>query len=279
MRPFGVPWPIRSWWVGLAAALQDYVILASMNRPARPSLPAPALGLLQGPPHPCPYLPDRTARCEFTLVNRLSPAGHRRLMDAGFRRSGDVVYRPVCPSCRECVPIRVPVAAFRLSRSQRRVDRRNADVTVRIGRPECTDEKWRVYTAYLRDQHDGTMDDGREAFRAFLYDSPTSTIEMTYWIDGRFVAAGIVDDCRDALSSVYFYFDPAWARRSLGVFGALCEIRECRRRDKAFWYVGYYVRDCRRMNYKAQFQPCEFLGPDGVWRPTTPSDSAAHDPQ
>lgn len=196
----------------------------------------------------------------------LDPAVYQVLMDSGFRRSGRVVYRPVCDGCRECVPLRVPVESFRPSRSQRRVLRRNPDLCVEIGPPACSEEKWRLYVDYLRYQHDGTMSEGFEGFREYLYGSPTDTIEMTYRLGEHILAVGIVDSCPDCLSSVYCFFDPAEARRSLGVFSALFEIAECRRRGLPFWYAGFYVRECPRMNYKAGYRPGELLCPDGTWR-------------
>jgi leucyl-tRNA---protein transferase len=193
-------------------------------------------------------------------------ATYQALMDLGFRRSGKLVYRPACEGCRECVPIRVPVDRFRLSRSQRRVWRRNQDVHVAVGEPRSSDEKWRMYVEYLRQRHDGTMSESREDFQEFLYAAVTDTLEMVYRAGDRIVAVGIVDACPGCLSSVYFYFGPAQSRRSLGTFGALCEIAECRRRGLAYWYAGYYVRECAAMNYKADFRPYELLGPDGLWR-------------
>lgn len=227
--------------------------------------PTLQLPLLAGPAHPCSYLPGRVAVNEFTITGDIAGADYQSLMNQGFRRSGDIIYRPTCPGCRECVPIRVPVEQFQPSRSQRRVLKKNRDVEVAAGSPEFTDEKWNVYASYLHAMHDGTMSDDRDDLEEFLYESPTSTLEMVYRIDGRLAAVGIVDVCPEALSSVYFFFDPAHARRSLGIFGALMEIEECRRRGLTYWYIGYYVRDCRQMNYKAQFRPHELLSEDGKW--------------
>ena len=89
---------------------------------------------------------------------------------------------------------------------------------------------------------------------------------MTYRVAGRLVGVGVLDLCPGAASSVYFYFDPAESRRSLGVFSALCEIEECRRRGLEHWYIGFHVAGCGKMEYKARFRPHELLGPDGIWR-------------
>lgn len=225
-----------------------------------------SLPLFRSDPHPCPYLPGRMAEDLFTVESRLEPARYKLMMDHGFRRSGRVVYRPACDGCSECVPIRVPVSEFAPSKSQRRVIRRNADIRVECGPPKSGDRKWSIFVEYLRYQHDGTMSEDREGFEQFLYASPTDTLEMTYYAGRRIVGVGLVDVGPTVMSSVYFYFDPGMARRSLGVFGATCEIDECRRRGLRHWYMGYYVRDCSRMSYKAAFRPCELLGPDGRWR-------------
>jgi len=230
------------------------------------------LRLLRDEPHRCPYLPGKIAMDEFAWFGEtLSGELYEALMNRGFRRSGHIVYRPICDGCRECISIRVPVSGFRPSRSQRRVWKRNPDVTVEAGDPVLTDEKWSLFQRYLSYQHDGSMSNSRESLENFLYRSPTSTVEMTYRAGAKIVGVGIVDVTPAGLSSVYFYFEPAEAARSPGVFSALYEIEVCRREGIAYWYGGYYVRDCRRMNYKANFGPYELLN-DGVWR--TPEQHA-----
>ncbi|MFQ5502811.1 MAG: arginyltransferase [Phycisphaerae bacterium] len=224
-----------------------------------------SLPLMQDGAHECPYLPGRIAEDEFIVSSELKPSDYEHLMDQGFRRSGRIVYRPICDGCRECVPLRVPVDRFSPSRSQRRAWRRNQDLQIEIGPPRSTDEKWRIFTDYLAYQHDDAMSDEREGFDAFLYDSATETVEFVYRSVGHVVGVGIVDVCPNCLSSVFFYFDPAEARRSLGVYSALYEIEMCRAWGRSYWYAGFYVRDCRRMNYKADYRPYELLGPGGVW--------------
>jgi len=237
-----------------------------MSQPAATPGAVFALPLARSTAHPCAYLPGRLASNEYCVAATLDSGLYQALMDQGFRRSGGVVYRPACAGCAECVPIRVPAAVFAPSRSQRRVLRRNADLRVEIALPRPGDDKWRLYQAYLAHQHGAEAAGDRGEFESFLYRSPLETLEMCYWLGPDLVAVGLVDVCPKSLSSVYFYFDPAHARRSLGTFGALCEIDECRRRGMPFWYVGYYVRGCDRMNYKAQFRPHELLDEQKRWR-------------
>lgn len=223
-------------------------------------------GPLPGPPFPCPYLPDRQARQVLISIDRPPPGTYHALMDLNFRRLGRVFYRPDCPGCQACRMIRVPVAEFRPSRSQRRCLARNADLAVTIGRPVVSAEKRDLYQRYLEARHDGQMDGSTEEMEGFLYTSCLETLEATYRLDGRLVGVGIADVEPAALSAVYSYYEPALARRGLGVFNVLRLLGECRRRALPYLYLGFYVRDCRKMSYKAGYHPSELRAADGSWQ-------------
>lgn len=233
-----------------------------------PNLRLPGLDvpLVRAGSHDCPYLPGREASDLLAMSPAIDGATYEQMMDRGFRRSGAIFYKPDCPACRECVPIRVPVDRFAPSRSQRRVLKRNSDVLVAVATPRGDDERFELYRRYQSHQHDGAMLGTREEFERFLCDSTLATIEMTYRAAGRLIGVGIVDVTPNTLSSVYFYFEPDVGRRSLGVYSALCEIELCRRMGKPWWYIGFHVRGCATMEYKAQYRPHELRGADGVWR-------------
>lgn len=200
------------------------------------------------------------------LADRMGGELYHQFMDRGFRRSGRLLYQPVCSGCRECVPVRVVVERFEPGKSQRRCWRRNSDLAITIGEAIATDEKHALYARYLAGWH-GRSDEGHEAFESFLYDSPVDTIEFQYRDPtSRLVAIGICDVCSRSLSSVYFYFDPADAARSLGTFGALVELETAAKLGVPHYYLGYWIRDCRTMRYKTSFRPFELLDPDGTWR-------------
>lgn len=242
--------------------------------PDRPRVPSIDLALPITPTTPCPYLPDRQAAHECFIADSLEPELYHKLMDEGFRRSGRIFYRDRCVGCHECRPIRVPVGTFRASKSQRRVQRRNADVRVTVGKPTCTLAKWSLFCDYLSDQHDGRMIREFDDFRAFLYDSSVNTIEFCYFAGETLVAVSIADRCSLSLSSVYVYFDPAQAWRSLGVFSGIWEIEYCRRDGIPYYYLGLYVREAPTMRYKARFRPCEIMTPDGRWVPAEARSSS-----
>jgi leucyl-tRNA---protein transferase len=223
--------------------------------------------------HACGYLEGKLATFRaFDAGGSGAVSGEvfQRLLDAGFRRSGPVIYQPMCAGCRECVPTRVPVEEFKATKSQRRVMRKNKDLMVRVARPEATREKWELYDRYQREWHrkKASESDDVSGFVTFLYRSPIESLEFEYrdkW--GRLLGVGLTDVCPQSLSSVYFFFDPREAWRSLGTFSALYEIQWAQQMKMKYWYVGYWIKNCESMSYKSRFGPAEALGTDGVWRP------------
>jgi arginine-tRNA-protein transferase len=58
---------------------------------------------------------------------------------------------------------------------------------------------------------------------------------------------------------VYTYFDPEISERSLGVYSILWQIEECKRRSLDYLYLGYWIENCRKMEYKTKYRPLELF--------------------
>jgi len=165
--------------------------------------------------------------------------------------------------------MRVPVEAFQMSKSQRRVWRRNSDLTVDVGEPVADQERFALYLKYIKEWHGKQEPDDHSyrSFVSFLYESPVPTREYQYRDPaGKLIGVGICDVSDRWMSSVYFYHDPSESRRSLGTFSALYEIAECCRLGIPYYYLGYWVDGCATMAYKASYRPHQILEGDGVWR-------------
>lgn len=224
----------------------------------------------------CPYIVGRGSRSRAVWAEGCDDEAFEQLLDAGFRRSGHVIYQQACGGCRACMPMRVDTFAFERSASQRRVWRRNEDLEVRAGLPEYSSEKSELYRRYIEGQHqregrrrsDGDVEStSPENVRTFLYESPVSTMEITYREPGgRLVGVGICDVTPNVLSTVYFFWEPEARRRSLGWFSLLWEIEAARSMGRRWYHLGYWVRGAPTMDYKRQVVPHELLGTDGVWR-------------
>lgn len=218
---------------------------------------------------PCPYLPGRMER---KVVTRLSgsdiPRNFQILSRAGFRRSHSIAYRPACSGCSACVPVRVVAGQFAPGRTLRRIEARNADLAASVKTARATAEQFELFQRYL----DGRHSDGEMAgmaygdYQAMVEDSPVDTRLVEFRDgDGRLKACVLTDWAQDNISAVYSYFDPALSARSLGSFTVVWLIREARRNELAYVYLGYWIADSRKMAYKIRFKPIEAFGPDG-WR-------------
>lgn len=215
---------------------------------------------------PCPYLPGRTATLEGFFAREVDPVLYRTLMDHGFRRSGRLFYRPRCRGCDQCQSLRIPVAGFAPSRSQRRCLYRNQDLVVEAGVPEFAPEKFDLYQRYVAAKHADESEKDMGAVFDFLYNRVVDTLEFTYREPGgRLLAVGICDVFADALSSVYCFYDAQERRRGLGTFTALREIGYARERGLGYYYLGFLVRNCPSMCYKASYRPHELLDASHGW--------------
>ena len=210
----------------------------------------------------------RPSKTAFALPGRLQPADYHGAMALGMRRSGTLVYRPICAGCRKCQPFRLDVTRFSDSRSQRRVRKRcDGLFTVDVVRPILDPEHLRLYARYQQDQHDkdGQQAD-EESYARFLVDSVADSWELR-WRDqaGKLVGVGIIDVVDDGISTVYFFWEPELRDLSLGVYSALWEIDLCQRWHKQYYYLGYLVRGSKTMSYKSQFAGGEVWDGTG-WR-------------
>lgn len=215
----------------------------------------------------CPYLPGRRER---KLVTELTGPDAAEIYDllsrAGFRRSHAVAYRPACPGCQACVPVRVPVERFRPGRSLRRVAKRNAGLSVSIRPAGATMEQFALFSRYLARRHgDGEMAGmGFADYRAMVEDTPIDSgmVELRNPA-GALIACCLVDRSTDGLSAVYSFFDPDYAADSLGSYIVMRLIDEARRRSLPYVYLGYWIAASRKMVYKIRFHPLEAFGPEG----------------
>lgn len=228
------------------------------------------VGTFTTPAETCPYLRDRPYRLKVRVAHEISTWEYEGLLADGVRRFGTAFFEPVCSGCGECIPIRLPVARFALSRAQRRVRRRNSDIRMEIGPPSVDEERLALYRDFHLERH-ATRGwprphiDSLEYVSTFV-ESPVSTLEFRYRIGSRLAAVAYVDDTPAAFSSVYAFWDPRHAARSLGTFDVLTEIEEARRRGKHYVYLGFHVAGCTSMEYKRAFRPHE-LRVNGGWTP------------
>lgn len=212
---------------------------------------------------PCPYLRDRESVVYAFFVKKVKSAVYERIISSGFRRNGFYFYQNLCPNCGRCIPLRVDVQEFRPSGSQRRVLKKNSDISV-IRQPAAFDpDGFLLYKKYCARRHENS--ETKEDYTRFLIESPLHTEMMRYYAGSRLLGIGWIDLLPESLSSVYFAFDPDFSSRSLGVFSLLKELELCRELKKKWLHLGFWIEDNRKMSYKKQYKPCQILT-KGIWQ-------------
>ena len=212
--------------------------------------------------HACGYWPDRNAR-DLVLDPRdpSLPSLYGSALAMGFRRSGNHVYRPHCAGCQACTPVRIPVHLFQPNRAQRRCLARNADLKLSVAPAVRTEENFELYRRYVSGRHaGGGMDNpSPDDFDGFLSCewSPTRFLEIRG--DNGLAGIAVTDVLADSLSAVYTFFDPDLAARSLGTFAILSQLAHARELGLDYLYLGFWLRDHPKMDYKQRFRPIEYL--------------------
>ena len=147
-----------------------------------------------------------------------------------------------------------------------------------------------LFCKYQQIIHGDSIDKlSQRRFRRFLVDGPLKYIHPSqmndvpsiglgafhqqYFLDGKLVAVGVLDILPHYVSSKYFFYDPDYSFLSLGTYSALREIYLVRWLNQEstalkYYYMGYYISNCPKMKYKAQYHPSYLLCPETyLWQP------------
>lgn len=227
------------------------------------------MALYASVPHPCSYLPGKEA---VTVFADPRTAASRRLysqlIDYGFRRSGEHIYRPGCRGCAACIAVRIPLAQFQPNRAQRRIWRHNQDLEAISIPVEHNSEHFALYQRYLAARHPGGGMDNPdpENYMSFFASREIDTALIEFRLNGKLLAVAVTDYLEHGLSAVYTFFDPTpeHCARSLGAHAILWQIDEARRLGLPFVYLGYWIEESPKMSYKSQYRPLEGYR-DGRW--------------
>lgn len=220
------------------------------------------LGLTQE--HPCSYLEHELSRSLMVMEEELlSPQSYETLLEHGFRRSGDHVYRPWCNNCKQCHAVRIPVDKFVANRSQRRCRKLNQDLELKWLSGELTEEQYALYQLYQHHRHSGgsMAESSFEETEQFLLASWSEVRFLEMRLSRKLVAVAATDFQPRSLSAVYTFFRPEMSKRSLGSYAILQQIHHARHLGKRCLYLGYWIPGSRKMAYKSAFRPIEVRAP------------------
>jgi len=217
-------------------------------------------------PRACSYIPNEIASLEHRIMVDIEPDELDWLLEHGYRRFGPDYFRPACTPCGECISTRVVVSEFEISRNQKRARNRCAHLRIMVGPPQIDDERLELYHAWHAQRETvrewaPSVITAEDYFHQFAFPHPSGR-ELAYYDDsagGRLVAIGICDETPMSWSAVYCFYDPAYARLSVGTANVLALIELARSQGKPYMYLGYRVSACASLKYKSAFHPQEAL--------------------
>ena len=213
-------------------------------------------------PRQCPYIPGKKEYLLFTdLTKFVRKKTLEKLVSRGFRRNENIFYKPNCKNCKACMSTRIKVNNFLFSKNFKRILKKNLDLKLKITKPKSNQEYYKLFKKYLKKRHsEGDMANMSYLdFRTMLEISPVETKILHIYKNNKFFGGILYDIYENSFSANYSFYNPKFKNRSLGTFLILKLIEEAKKQKMKYLYLGYYIKECKKMSYKINFKPIEIL--------------------
>ncbi|EQB39741.1 arginyl-tRNA-protein transferase [Sulfurimonas hongkongensis] len=208
----------------------------------------------------CSYLENKDQTTHYKVIENCDERQCSSLIQRGYRRFGKMYFRPICKDCDECKSIKIDVKNFEFSKSHKRVMKKAKHIKSYIQAPSMTKKHLQLfdkYHLYMRDKKgwEHSYVDPQNYYSSFVNGHNGFGYEVLYYDENRLIGVDLIDVLKDGISSIYFYYDPDYSSYSLGKLSLLYEIEFAKRQKKDWIYLGYYVKDCGSLSYKASYKP------------------------
>ena len=208
----------------------------------------------------CSYLKDHQSLTHYKLLQHCSMQESQNFIQRGYRRFGHLYFRPECPECKECQSIKIDVENYTFSKSAKRVLKKGGHLRVVIQQPTLTKEHLQLFETYHRYMHhkkgwEYHPTSAQHYYSSFVAGAEDFGYEVLYFDDEKLIGVDLIDILEDGISSIYFYYDPDYTQLSLGKLSLYYQIILAKNSNKKWIYLGYYVKDCPSLAYKASYKP------------------------
>lgn len=208
----------------------------------------------------CSYIKGNTQSTHYKVIDNSSVDDCQNLIERGFRRFGKMYFRPICDTCHECQSVKIDAVNFKFTKSVRRVIKKASSFKSYMQTPTLTRthlDLFKKYHLHMKDKkeweyHEATPEHYYESFVSGHSDFGK---EILYFDEDKLIAVDLIDVLEDGISSIYFYYDPDYGSYSLGKLSLYQQIELTIQSKKKWVYLGYYVKECDSLSYKAQYKP------------------------
>ena len=222
---------------------------------------------LKSRPFQCSYLPNKNEQRLIVPINNDNGQSiFSNLSKLGFRRNLDHMYKPNCLNCSQCLSSRIDVKKFIYSKSQRRNLKRNQSFFFKEMKRDEYTQRHKLFIKYSKNRHsEGQMKNMTlHQFNDFLYNSPVESKVYDLTNKNQLIGSILLDFLDDGLSAVYSFYDPECIKNGLGTYMILKAIEMSDYLNLDYLYLGYWIKESKKMNYKASFNNLEIFE-NGKW--------------
>jgi len=208
----------------------------------------------------CSYLEGKEQTTHYKIIQDCDAQTCQEYIERGFRRFGKMYFRPICQDCNECQSIKIDVQNYTFSKSAKRVLKKAKDIKVYIQKPTLTKQHLALFKKYhlaMKEKKGWNYSETspEHYYSSFVDGDGDFGYEVLYFDNNELIAVDLIDILPDGISSIYFYYDPEYAKYSLGKLSLYQQIIYAKHTDKKWIYLGYYVKECPSLSYKAQYKP------------------------
>ena len=174
----------------------------------------------------CSYFEDRISDIRYRYIYSCSASGYQDMLERGWRRFGRMHFVPECKTCNKCVSMRIDVANYKFSKSEKRVIAKNKDTKLYIRPPSLTMEHLNLYDKYHRFMNDKkdwpyTPIEPDDYMKSYVEAKEEYAKEFLYVRDDKLIGVALVDILPNSISAIYCYYDHSYADLSIGKFSIL----------------------------------------------------------